>query len=230
MTRVPADMKARLSALAKRRGVKKSALVRQLIAAALGESASVDDASVKIQSGQAQRRVASRLNAADRRALREHASARNVRISRYLSALVRAHLKNDVRPPANIPPRLLLRFAPRASGSAVSARLAASGKNAGIAICEPWCGGSAATDGVQLCATVRDSWLSVRVVIELGTIDAPRVKPSSDAWFVAPLNSACAQAVAHGDEFGDFMHYHCHGDANHSQKRERNHRPQYRER
>ena len=97
-TRVPAELKERLGALARRRGVKKSAFVRQLIANALGESAPMEETSVRGQSVQAERRVAIGLNAADRRALRERAAARNVRVSRYLSALVRAHLKNDVRP------------------------------------------------------------------------------------------------------------------------------------
>lgn len=101
-TRVPPEMKLRLAALAKKRGVNKSTLVRQLIARALGESSSVDDMNTASQQtpGHTPRRLTVRVNAADRRALRARAKNRNVTASRYLAALVRAHLKNDIRPMA----------------------------------------------------------------------------------------------------------------------------------
>lgn len=97
-TRVSVDLKARFSALAKKRGVKKSALVRQLVANAVGEPASAEDMSARSDEMQSQRRFTVRLDAADRRSLRSRAKSRNVRVSRYLAALVRAHLNNDIRP------------------------------------------------------------------------------------------------------------------------------------
>ena len=99
-TRIPTEMKVRLAALAKRRGINKSTLMRQLIANALGESMPIEELGADVHQPRApeQRRVAARLNAADRRALRDRAKARNVTMSRYLAALIRAHLRNDIRP------------------------------------------------------------------------------------------------------------------------------------
>lgn len=97
-TRIPADMKARFGALAKRRGVKKSALIRQLIANALGEhGSSAAETGIDGHRTPEPRRLAFRLNSGDRRALRERARAMNTQVSRYLAALVRAHLNHDFR-------------------------------------------------------------------------------------------------------------------------------------
>lgn len=99
-TRLPRETKARLAALARRRGLNKSSLIRQIIADALSESAIEHGGKVMSPSAETpvQPRVAVRLSAADRRALRARAAVRNVTVRRYLAALLRAHLKNDFRP------------------------------------------------------------------------------------------------------------------------------------
>lgn len=94
--RISKEMKQQFAALAKRRGVSEAKLLRLLIARALGESiAALAD---QLNNPQARESHASkpalklRLNPTERRALRKRAKARQVRVSRYITALVRAHL------------------------------------------------------------------------------------------------------------------------------------------
>lgn len=98
-SRLPRETKVRLAALARRRGLNQSSLIRQLIADALAESRTERSGKVMNPSEtRVEPRVAVRLSAADLRAIRTRAAARKVTVRRYLAALVRAHLKNDFRP------------------------------------------------------------------------------------------------------------------------------------
>ena len=99
-SRLPRETKVRLAALARRRGLNQSSLIRQLIADALAESRTERGGKVMNPSAETrvEPRVAVRLSAADLRAIRTRAAARKVTVRRYLAALVRAHLKNDFRP------------------------------------------------------------------------------------------------------------------------------------
>lgn len=98
--RLARETKLRLAALARRQGLTQSSFIRRLIANALVEAGSEHGRKLVSASVESLGRphIALHLNAADRRALRARASARNVRPSRYLAALVRAHLKSDQGP------------------------------------------------------------------------------------------------------------------------------------
>lgn len=96
--RISREMKQQFAALANRRGVSEAKLIRLLIARSLGESIPAVAGELEKNSEQSRKAKPAlkvRLNAKERRALRKRARARNVRVSRYITALVRAHLNAD---------------------------------------------------------------------------------------------------------------------------------------
>lgn len=100
--RIPLDKKQRFAALARERGVSEARLIRQLILQALSAAeGSKAHATLPTSSEPSRRkdRVTVLLHPQDRRAIQELAAARNVRAARYIAALVRAHLKTQVRLP-----------------------------------------------------------------------------------------------------------------------------------
>jgi hypothetical protein len=92
--RVPADTKARLKALAARRGVSESALLKDLLELTLGGSVmpEPDGAEPVVRTGR-RARLYVRLRPDDQLLLRERASARHMAPATYISVLVRAHLR-----------------------------------------------------------------------------------------------------------------------------------------
>jgi predicted DNA-binding protein len=101
--RIPKEKKQQFAALAKKRGITETKLLRQLIAQALADSTPSLAPAVRTASLEPARgkdRLLVRLHPADRRALQELAAARNVTSSRYVTALIRAHLNTDPRLPA----------------------------------------------------------------------------------------------------------------------------------
>ena len=98
-TRIPADKKPSLEALAKRRGVSEAKLLRQLISSALMRSERKDRGTATDSSPTRRDRLTVALHPADRRALQERAAARNVTAGRYVTTLVRAHLNTQPRLP-----------------------------------------------------------------------------------------------------------------------------------
>lgn len=92
--RVPADVKSRLRDLAVREGATESVLIKRLLGSALAESsisATGSSAPVSIL-GTRTWRLCVRIAAADRRLLRERATARSLSASTYASLLLRVHL------------------------------------------------------------------------------------------------------------------------------------------
>jgi hypothetical protein len=92
--RVPADTKARLKALAARRGVSESALLKDLLELTLGGSVmpEPDGAEPVVRTGR-RARLYVRLRPDDQLLLRERAGARRMAPATYISVLVRAHLR-----------------------------------------------------------------------------------------------------------------------------------------
>ena len=92
--RVPADTKARLKALAARRRVSESALLKDLLELTLGGSVmpEPDGAEAVVRTGQ-RARLYVRLRSDDQLLLRERAGARRMAPATYVSVLLRAHLR-----------------------------------------------------------------------------------------------------------------------------------------
>jgi len=99
--RVPADTKARLKALAARRGVSESALLKDLLELTLGDSVmpEPDGAEPVVRTGR-RARLYVRLRPDDQLLLRERAGARRMAPATYISVLVRAHLRQLAPLPA----------------------------------------------------------------------------------------------------------------------------------
>ena len=93
--RVPADTKARLKALAARRGVSESALLKDLLEITLGGPAvpASDDAEPVARLARGARLYV-RLRPDDQLLLAERAAARRMAAATYVSVLVRAHLRH----------------------------------------------------------------------------------------------------------------------------------------
>jgi len=100
--RVPADTKARLKALAARRGVSESALLKDLLELTLGGSVmpEPDGAETAARAGR-RARLYVRLRPDDQLLLRERATARRMAPATYVSVLVRAHLRQLAPLPAD---------------------------------------------------------------------------------------------------------------------------------
>ena len=101
--RIPEDKKQQFAALAKRHGLTEAKLLRRLVARALAESTSPKAPAVKTttqpEPTRRKDRLLVQLHPADRRALLERGAARNVTASRYVTALIRAHLNTNPRLP-----------------------------------------------------------------------------------------------------------------------------------
>ena len=100
--RIPKEKKQQFSALAKKRGMNEAKLLRQLIARALAEptpSQAPEASTLPAQPTRRKDRLLVQLHPADRRALLELGAARNVTASRYVTALIRAHLNTNPRLP-----------------------------------------------------------------------------------------------------------------------------------
>ena len=92
--RVPADTKARLKALAARRGVSESALLKDLLELTLGGSFVPEpDGAEPVVKADRRARLYVRLRPDDQLLLRERAGARRMAPATYISVLVRAHLR-----------------------------------------------------------------------------------------------------------------------------------------
>lgn len=100
--RIPDDKKQQFAALAKKHGLTEAKLLRRLIARALAASTSPKAPEVRATPRESTRRkdrLLVQLHPADRRALQELGAARNVTASRYVTALIRAHLNTNPRLP-----------------------------------------------------------------------------------------------------------------------------------
>jgi hypothetical protein len=100
--RVPADTKARLKALAARRGVSESALLKDLLELTLGGSVMPehDGAEWVVRAGR-RARLYVRLRPDDQLLLSERAAARRMAAATYVAVLVRAHLRQLAPLPAD---------------------------------------------------------------------------------------------------------------------------------
>lgn len=92
---VPPEMKARFRSLAEQQQITESALLKQLVAAAVRSDANID-ADVLKSLGRRLRgaRTSVRLHPDDKLLLRERAASRQMAVATYISVLVRAHLRN----------------------------------------------------------------------------------------------------------------------------------------
>lgn len=99
--RVPVDIKTRLKALATQRGLSESALLNDLLELTLGGAAmrSADDAAPAARVSR-RARLYVRLRPDDHLLLAERAAARRMASAAYVSALVRAHLRDLAPVPA----------------------------------------------------------------------------------------------------------------------------------
>jgi hypothetical protein len=99
--RVPANTKARLKALASRRGISESALLKDLLELTLGGSVipEPDGAEPVVRTGR-RARLYVRLRPDDQHLLRERAGARRMAPATYVSVLVRVHLRQLAPLPA----------------------------------------------------------------------------------------------------------------------------------
>ncbi|HTD12704.1 MAG TPA: plasmid mobilization relaxosome protein MobC [Steroidobacteraceae bacterium] len=96
--RVPSEMKSFVRALAERRGITESRLIKQLLAVVLRAAALADvPAAAAPHKVSRETRLYVRLAAEDWRLLKERSSARGLPSATYISLLVRAHLR-DVAP------------------------------------------------------------------------------------------------------------------------------------
>ncbi|MFO1465438.1 MAG: plasmid mobilization relaxosome protein MobC [Steroidobacteraceae bacterium] len=100
--RVSSDTKARLRALAVKRGLSDSALLKDLLELTLGAGvpAQLEDADVLARPSR-HARLYVRLPADDRLLLAERAAARRVAPATYVSVLIRAHLRDLAPLPAD---------------------------------------------------------------------------------------------------------------------------------
>lgn len=95
MTWVPRDTKDRFTILARNRELSESALLKQLVELALaGAGIDVDKPPLILEPVSAKDRLSIRLEVSDVLLLRERARARGIPSSRYVSLLLRSHLRN----------------------------------------------------------------------------------------------------------------------------------------
>jgi hypothetical protein len=91
--RVTSEVKAQVHRLAELHGSNESALVKQLLHAAIRSSAPVDESTPRVPGrGARQQRIYVRLAADDRRLLTDRAAVRCVAPATYVALLVRSHL------------------------------------------------------------------------------------------------------------------------------------------
>ena len=104
MAWVSRETKDHFALLARNRGLSESALLKQLVEVALvGAGIDVDKPPDILESVSAKDRLSIRLQVEDALMLRERARARGVPTSRYVSLLVRSHLRQVASlPPAEL--------------------------------------------------------------------------------------------------------------------------------